>query len=147
MNLLRILQSCDNKHSGPACVWACVVLHGNASFNRVTQHQQSNTNIACLLFHLHQYMQDHEIPLKWVFFFYFRWITLHARTWGTGPLGLMVQTHTHTERERERRKTEFQTCNLSNPQSCENDWGAKGGGKEGKMGGQGVRKTANFQLI
>lgn len=51
-------------------------------------------------------------------------------------------TGTKTEK---RRKTEFQTCNLSNPQSCENDWGEKGGDRRGEMVGQGVRKRANFQ--
>lgn len=35
-------------------------------------------------------------------------------------------------------------CNLSNPQSCENDWGEKG---EEEDGAQGVKKRANFQLI
>lgn len=33
----------------------------------------------------------------------------------------------------ERIKTEFQTCNLSNPQSCENDWGGKGEEGRGTM--------------
>ena len=43
-------------------------------------------------------------------------------------------TGTKTEK---RRKTEFQTCNLSNPQSCENGWEEKGGGQEGRDGGTG----------
>lgn len=56
-------------------------------------------------------------------------------------------TGTETEKER-RTKTKFQTCNLSNPQSCENDWGKKkGGGQEGKDGRRGVTKRANFKLI
>lgn len=41
--------------------------------------------------------------------------------------------------KRERTKTKFQTCNLSNPQSCENDWGEKGEERRGEDGGQGVR--------
>ena len=32
------------------------------------------------------------------------------------------------QNEGEATKTEFQTSNLSNPQSCENDWGEKRGG-------------------
>lgn len=52
-------------------------------------------------------------------------------------------TETEGEREKKETKTEFQTGNLSNPQSCENNWG----GKEGKDGEQGVRKKANFKLI
>ncbi len=53
---------------------------------------------------------------------------------GLTPLK-MEETGTGPERarERERTKTEFQTCNLSNPQSCENDWREKGEERRGKM--------------
>lgn len=38
------------------------------------------------------------------------------------------------QNEEEATKTEFQTCNPSNPQSCENDWGEKKGeDKRGEM--------------
>lgn len=43
-------------------------------------------------------------------------------------------------------KTEFQTCNLSNPQSCENDLGEKRGRIRGERW-RGVRNRANFKLI
>lgn len=37
------------------------------------------------------------------------------------------------QNEEEATKTEFQTCNLSNPQSCENDWGEKRGRIRGEV--------------
>lgn len=62
--------------------------------------------------------------------------------WTSGKIEGLEQRQREKEKKKET-KTEFQTGNLSNPQSCENDWG----GKEGKDGERGVRKKANFKLI
>ncbi len=58
------------------------------------------------------------------------WDSVHP---GLTPLKMEGDRDWHTEGERERTKTEFQTRNLSNPQSCENDWGEKGEERRGKM--------------
>lgn len=54
-------------------------------------------------------------------------------SWINTPQG--GRTGTETEKER-RTKTKFQTCNLSNPQSCENDWREKGEERREKMEGR-----------